>query len=131
MEMQGVEGMPGMQRHVEEADSMASVMREHIRRMRGLPAEQWHDRMDEHVGQVSQMLALVNRQMRDMDMGMGISDEQMGEMMGMTGEEHRQMMDEMQSLRSELEQLQTASRDEVRERMPRHLDRLERMVEML
>lgn len=129
--MEGMEGMRGMQRHAEEADSMASVMREHIRQTRGRPAEQWYDRMDEHVRQVSQMLSLVNRQMREMDMGMGMSDEQMGEMMGMTGEEHRRMMDEMQAVRSELEQLQTASRDEVRERMPDHLDRLERMVDML
>lgn len=129
--MQGMEGMTGMQRHSEEADSMASVMGEHIQQMRALAAEEWHDRMGEHVRQVSQMLSLVNRQMREMDMGMSMSDEQMGQMMGMTGEEHRRMMDEMQALRTELEELQTASHDEVRERMPDHLDRLERMAEML
>lgn len=129
--MQGMEGMAGMQRHAEEADSMASVLREHTGQMRELDAEQWHDRMGEHVRQVSQVLAVVDRQMREMDMGMGMSDEQMGQMMGMTGEEHRRMMDEMQAVRGELEQLQTASRDELRERMPDHLDRLERMVDML
>ena len=129
--MEGMEGMTGMQRHAEEADSMASVVREHVRQMRGLAAEQWHDRMGEHVRQVSQMLALVNRQMREMDMGMGMSDEQMGQMMGMSGEEHRRMMEEVQALRTELEELQTASRDEVRERIPDHLDRLERMAGML
>lgn len=128
---EAMEGMTGMQRHAEEADSMASIVREHTGQMRGLDAEQWHDRMGEHVRQVSQMLALVDRQMREMDMGMGMSDEQMGQMMGMTGEEHRRMMNEMQAVRSELEQLQTASREEVRERMPDHLDRLERMVDML
>lgn len=129
--MNGMEAMTGMQRHAEEADSMASVMRDRIRQMRGLSPEQWHDRMGEHVRQVSHMLSLVNRQMREMDMGMGMSDQQMGQMMGMTGEEHRRMMEDMQALRSGLEQLQTASRDDVREHMPDHLDRLERMVEML
>lgn len=133
--MQGMDGMPGMarmmERHAEEADSMAALIREHARRMRDLPAEQWHARMGEHVAQVSQMLGLMNRQMREMDMGTGMSDERMGQMMGMTGEEHRRMMDRMQALRSELEQLQTASRDQVRDRMPAHLDTLEEMAGML
>jgi hypothetical protein len=128
-------GMPGMsemmQRHAQEADAMASSMRQHIGQMRQLTPEQWHERMGEHVGQVSQMLGLMNRQMGEMDMGMGMSDEEMGRMMGMSGEEHRRMMEEMRALRADVEQLQTASRDEVRERMPAHLDRLERMVEMM
>lgn len=49
-----MEGVTGMQRHAEEAESTAS-------NMRGLTAEQWHDRVGGHV---RQMLALVNRQMR-------------------------------------------------------------------
>lgn len=136
--MQGMQGMDGMsmdremmRRHAQEADSMASVMRQHVDRMRQLSPEQWHDRMGEHVGQASQMLGLMNRQMREMDMGMGMSDEQMGQMMGMSGEEHRGMMEEMRALRTDLEQLQTASPEQVRDRMPAHLDRLERMVETM
>lgn len=120
-----------MRRHAQEADSMISVMRQHLSSMRQLPAEEWHDHMGEHVGHASGMLTLMSRQMGEMDMGMGMSDEHMGQMMGMSAEEHRQMMDEMQALRRELEQLQTASRDQVRERMPAHLDRLERMIETM
>lgn len=136
--MEGMEGMHGaedmsamMTRHAQEADSMATVVRQHAQELRQLPADEWHERMGEHVTRVSQMLNLMNRQMREMDMGMGMSDDQMGEMMGRTGEEHRGMMEEMRALRTDLEQLQTASRDEVRDRMPDHLERLERMVDML
>lgn len=124
-------GMADMQRHAEEADSVSSAMREHVRQMRALAPGQWHDRMGEHVTRVSGMLAMMNRHMGEMDMGMGMGDDEMGRMMGMTGEEHRRMMEDMQALRADLEQLQTASREQVRERMPDHFDRLERMVEML
>lgn len=135
----GMEGMPGMtgmettdmSRHSQEADSMAAVVREHVAQMRGLNPMAWHDRMGEHVGQVSQMLALINRQMREMDMGGSMSHEQMGEMMGMTAEEHDRMMTDMQELRSTLEELQTASPEEVGERMPGHLERLEGMADLL
>lgn len=127
--MEGMPGMEGMmQRHAQEADSMASALREHVGHMRQLPAEEWYDRMGEHVSQVSAMLRLMSRQMREMDMGMGMDDEAMGGMMGMTGEEHRRMMDDMQSLRADVERLQTASPEDVRQRMPDHLDRLEDMV---
>lgn len=130
--MEGMESMEGMMaRHAQEADSMTAVMRQHVQQMRQLPPEQWHDRMEEHVTRVSQMLNLMNRQMREMDMGMDMGHERMSEMMGMSGEEHRRMADEMQALRSDLEQLQTASGDQVRDRMPDHLDRLDRMLEMM
>jgi hypothetical protein len=130
--MHGMEGMhmdPGMmQRHAQEADTMASRMRQHVQQMRQLSPEQQHERMGEHVTHVSQMLGLMNRQMREMDMGMGMSDEQMGQMMGMSGEEHRRMMGQMQAIRTDVEQLQTASLPDVRQRMPAHLDRLDQMV---
>lgn len=133
--MEPTEGMPmdaGMMlRHAEEADSMASTLRQHIDRMRQLPAEVWYDQMGEHVSHASRMLTLMHRQMREMDMGMGMSDEHMGEMMGMSGQEHRNMMDQMQALRTDLEQLQTATVEQVRELMPAHLDRLERVVGMV
>lgn len=120
-----------MEAHAQEADSMAAAMRQHLRQMRQRPAEEWYERMGEHVNRVSQMLGLMNRQMREMDMGMDMDDEAMGGMMGMSGEEHRRMMNEMRSLRTDLEQLQTASTAQVRQRMPDHLDRLEGMVVMM
>lgn len=129
--MQGMQGMDDMHRHAQELDEMMPRMRDHIQQMRTISPEQQHERMGEHVGQLSQMLTLMNRQMREMDMGMGMSDAQMGEMMGMSGEEHRRMVEEMQTIRTELEGLQTASPGEVRERMPAHLQRLEGMVRMM
>lgn len=133
--MHDMAGMPVdtamMRRHAAEAQALAGRLRTHVREMRALPREQWHERMGEHAGSVSAMMTLMTRQMREMDMGMGMDDEHMGRMMGMTGAEHRRMLDEMQALRSEAEELQTASAALVRERMPAHLDRVERMIEML
>jgi response regulator RpfG family c-di-GMP phosphodiesterase len=133
--MEGMQGMrkdPAMmQRHAQEMDQLTSDLRRHIEQMRRLSPEEQHERMGEHVTRVSQLFGLTNRQMREMDMGMGMTDEQMGQMMGMSGEEHRRMVEEMQALRTEVEQLQTASWAEVQQRMPEHLDRLERMVRMM
>jgi hypothetical protein len=120
-----------MQRHVQEADSMATAMRTHIQQMRQLSAEEQHVRIGEHVGHVSRMLSMMDRHMREMGHGTGMDDAPMGEMMGMSPEEHRRMMEQMRTLRSETERLQTASQAEVRRQMPEHLDRLEDTVRMM
>lgn len=120
-----------MERHADEAERMAAETHEHIDEMRRMTAEQQYERMGEHVRQVSRMLGLMDRQMREMSMGMSMDDEQMGAMMGMSAEQHRQMMHEMTVLRAELEELQTASVSEIEGGMAAHLDRCERMVEMM
>jgi hypothetical protein len=116
-----------MERHAQEADSMAAAMRGHVQQMRQLSAEQQHDRIGAHVLRVSQMLNHMDRQMREMGMG----PEHTGEMMGMSDEDHRRMMEEMRTLRTEAERLQIATAAQLREQMPQHLDRLERMIRMM
>jgi len=130
--------MPGMQlddaamrRHAAEMDSMVVEMRQHVQEMRATPPGEWHARVEQHAPRVSSMLGMMERQMREMDRGMNMSDPQMGQMMGMSQEEYRQMLDEMRALRGEVEELQTAPEATVRERMPAHLDRLERMNAMM
>jgi hypothetical protein len=49
----------------------------------------------------------------------------------MSGEEHRQMMQQMATLRTEAEDLQVAPTEEIGARMEAHLDRLEAMARML
>ena len=120
-----------MQRHAAEMDSMTAELRTHVAEMRQLPQDQWHARMDRHAPLVARMLGTMERQMREMDMGMGTDADHMGEMMGMTGEEHEAMLREMTALRAEVGQLQTASPEQVRAMMPTHLERLERMIEMM
>lgn len=130
-DMGGMHDHAGMQRHAAEADSAAAAMRGHVAEMRGLsPAEQ-HDRIGEHVGEVSRLLGLMERHMREMGHGTGMDDEHMGQMMGMSAAEHRRMMDDMRELRAEAERLQTASQAEVRRLMPEHLVRLEGFVGMM
>lgn len=120
-----------MQRHAVEMDSMATELRAHIAQMRQLPPAQWHARMNEHAPLVAQMLGMMERQMREMDMGMGMDAAHMGEMMGMSGAEHETMLQEMTALRTEAGQLQTATPEEVSAQMPAHLERLERMIEIM
>lgn len=117
-----------MQRHAQEADSLAAVLRDHIDQMRQLSAGEQHARIGEHVAHVAGMLSLMDRHMGEMDHGMGMDDAHMGEMMGMNSGEHRQMMEQMRLIRAEAEQLQIASRADVAQLMPAHLDRLGEMV---
>jgi hypothetical protein len=118
-----------MRRHAAEMDSLVNSMREHVEEMRQISPDQWHARMAEHAPLVADMVGMMDRQTREMDMGMNMSDESMGEMMGVSGEEYRAMMSETEALRTEIGQLQTAPPADVVERMPAHLDRIERMLE--
>jgi hypothetical protein len=120
-----------MNRHAAEMDSVVRDVRQHVEEMRGLPPAEWHDRMDEHAPVVAHMVGVVERQTREMDMGMNMGDEEMGAMMGMSGEEHRTMMDDVRALRNEIGEMQTASEAGVAERMPAHLDRIERTLMMM
>jgi hypothetical protein len=131
-----------MARHGQEADSAMVVLQSHVAAMRQAGPDGWHARMGEHVPQVSGMLAMMDRHMREMGMhgagghghgGHGDHHAGHGEHGGhMMGEEHHgQMMESMKALRAEVEQLQTASAAEVRARMPAHLDRIEGMFPMM
>jgi len=134
MQMDGMQGMDmdhgAMQRHAEELDEATDRMRAHLQEIGSAPPAEWPERVDGHVREVSGFLSLMRRQMREMDMGMGMDHEHMGEMMGMGAHEHHQMMEDMEALRAELESLQVASPAEVRDQMPEHLYRLERVVGM-
>jgi hypothetical protein len=66
-----------------------------------------------------------------MRMGMSMDDSRVGAMMGMSAGEHREMLDRMQALRADVERLRSAMLEEMRQRMPEHLDHLEAMVQMM
>jgi hypothetical protein len=120
-----------MQRHAAEADSAVADVRQHVQRMRQLSAAQQHERIGEHTTRLAGLLNLMDNHMREMDMGMNMGDDHMGAMMGMSAEEHRQMMAEVQTLRSEAEALQVASAADVARQMPTHLQRLEGLLDMM
>jgi hypothetical protein len=120
-----------MQRHAAEMDSMAVELRAHVAGMRQLAPGEWHARMNRHAPLVARMLGMMERQMSEMDMGMNMDAAHMGAMMGMSADEHGTMLQGLDALRAEVEHLQTATRADVQAQMPAHLDRLERMVEVL
>jgi hypothetical protein len=141
--MPGMEGMPGagpgamgmdpamMERYSQGMDSTAAEMRRHVQEMRAAPPEQWHARMQERAPQATEMLGMMDRHMRGTAMGMGMTQEQMAARMGMSAEERSQMLDEIQALREEAERFRTAPEAEVRQQMPAHLDRMERMIQRM
>jgi hypothetical protein len=120
-----------MRRHAQEMDSIVTAMRPHVAAMRQQSAQQWHSQAGAHVTRVAGMLALIDRHMREMDMGMNMDDAHMGSMMGMEAADHTRMMDELKALRADAELLQTASAAEVARVMPAHLDRLDWMLGMM
>lgn len=127
MEMDG----EAMERHAEEAHEAAERLREHARDFADLaPAEQ-HERMAEHVGLLAEVFRMVDRQTAEMSGGMPMDHDAMGEMMEMSGEEHRRMREEFDDVRSEAETLQTASVQDVEIRMSDHLESLEGMADEL
>jgi len=117
-----------MLRHADEMEAAVERMETQIGSMREAGADRWYELTVTHVREVSGFLSLMRRQMREMEMGMDA--EHMGEMMGMTGAEHREMTTHMEEVGRDLERLQVGSQEEVRTLMPEHLDRLDRLVEM-
>lgn len=120
-----------MQRHAAEMDSIVVELRAHVAGMRQLAPGEWHARMERHAPLVARLLGMMERQMSEMDMGMNMDAAHMGAMMGMSADEHGAMLQGLAALRADVEQLQTATRADVQAQMPPHLDRLERMVEVL
>lgn len=120
-----------MRRHADQADSMAAETLQDVERLRRMAPGEWYARIDRHVPRVAAMLTMLDRHMREMDMGMGMADDEMGAMMGMSGAEHRAMLELMEALRDDAGKLQTAPAQEVAATMPAHLERLERLLAML
>jgi hypothetical protein len=74
------------------------------------------------------IFAMIQRYMSE---GEAAMQQHRGEGMGMMGQMHARMMGEMQALRADTEALRNASPAEVRERMPAHLERTERTLQMM
>lgn len=140
-EMQGAAGMQMdsavMRRHMQETDSMMARVRADVEQIRRLSPEEWPARLPEHLAVMDSMFAMMQRHMGG---GGGMQHQHMGEGMRrhgemhqqmMGGEMHQRMMGEMQALRADVDALRSASPAEVRERMPAHLERLERMLRMM
>jgi len=113
-----------MRRHMQEADSMMARVRTDMERMRRLSPEQWPAAVPEHLAVMDSMFAMMQRHMSEGGGAMQQHQHRGAEM-------HGRMMGEMQAVRAEAVALRSASPAEVRERMPAHLDRLERMLQMM
>ncbi len=132
MPMDRMEVEPEMaERHAEEVEEMAAEVRTHITRFRARPPVEQHARVSEHVFVVERMVGLMDRQMQELQLHAPLDESELAAMMGMSLKEHRALLEGMAALRSEAEDLEEASLEELGERMPTHLDRLEAMVTTL
>lgn len=122
-----------LRRHMQEEDALMVRMRADLEQMRRLPSEQWPAHMPEHLAVMDSMFAMMQMQPR-MSVDGGMPHHRMGAEMHqrmMGGEMHARMMGEMQALRADADALRSASPAEMQQRMPAHLDRYERMLQMM
>lgn len=129
-----------MQRFSAELEQEVARMRPHVAAMRQQPGAQWQHAVAEHAHTVKHMLDRMDEIMEEMQrmgsgmmagMGMPMQDARMGELMGMSAEEHRDMLRLMEELRKDVEKLPSGSASDVAEWMPPHLERLEAMLQMM
>lgn len=113
---------PGAVRLADRLGETARELHEHARAMRVVPPPQAGEAMEEHVRVLDDALRMMEQQVRA-----GGNDA----LQGATGERHRVVRDEIRTLRAEAEELRGASEDEVRARLPGHLDRLDRVAETM
>lgn len=112
--MEGMEGMEGMQGMSGMQDgAMMTQMMSHMQMMQGTSADSMMAMMPAHRQMAANMLAQMNREMRDMGMA---ADSQWNAT--------------VDSLRSDLTHMPEMSGTELRTLMPAHHDRMMRLMEM-
>ncbi len=118
------------QRHADEADAIATEAQAHIAAMRTAGAAQWPKRTGQHADMVVRITSIVDRQMRERDMGMNMADERNGEAMGISGAEYRRIREQLRALRAEAKVFRNTGKADVRQLMGPHLEQLEGFVAM-
>lgn len=107
--MQGMEGMPGMQM----GGGMMEQMQAHMQAMAGESGEQFKANLPQHRQMVANMIAQMNREMRDMNMA--------------SDQEWNSTID---AVREDLRRLPEMSVSELQTFMPEHRQRVMRLMEM-
>lgn len=107
--MQGMEGMQGMQM----GGGMTEQMQAHMQAMAGESGEQFKANLPQHRQMVANMIAQMNREMRDMNMA---SDQEWNST--------------IEALREDLRRLPEMSTSELQTFMPEHRQRITRLMEM-
>lgn len=106
-------GMQGMSDLSDMQDGMMGEMSAHMQMMRGAGADSMRAMLPLHRQRVANMLAQMNREMRDMGMAADA-----------------QWSATVDSLRSDLTRMPEMSGEELRSMMPAHHDRVMRLIEM-
>jgi PHD/YefM family antitoxin component YafN of YafNO toxin-antitoxin module len=129
MEVAQADLPPGVDRATlrQQADALdrtVTELRSHIATMRQISPRMAATVMDEHESHVRAAAQRVG----EMRGALPVTDAQLPELIGMSPDEYRVLMEEAQLASTEIAQLRTADEERIREQMPGHLDRLERVA---
>jgi hypothetical protein len=105
-------------------DRQAMELRTHIATMRQISPRMAVTVMQEHESHVQ---ALAER-VRELRAALPVTDAELPQLLGMNPDEYRVMTEEALVAGLEISRMRTAGEDVIREQMPGHLDRLERIA---
>jgi hypothetical protein len=112
---------------VEQADALdrqAMELRTHIATMRQISPRMAVTVMQEHESHVR---ALADR-VRELRAALPVPDAELPQLLGMNPDEYRVMMEEALTAGAEINRMRATDEDTIRDQMPGHLDRLERIA---
>jgi hypothetical protein len=114
------------QQHADALDQAVVQMREHILRMRALSPREAQPHMGTHAQQVESLAATVQQEVRAL--GAELDPRRMEDLMGLRPDHRRVLDDQLQTARAEAQEFRAATEEQLRERLPGHLDRLEQAL---
>jgi hypothetical protein len=113
-----------LRREADELDRHVLQLRAHIQTMRQLSPLMAGTVMAEHAAHVS----AVRERNESLRATLSASDTRLQELLGMTADEYRVLIEEVETASSEVAEMQRGDEENVRARLPGHLDRLERIA---
>jgi hypothetical protein len=116
-----------VRREADQLDRHVMELRTHIATMRQISPRMAGTVMQEHASHVRALGERVQAQRA----ALPVPDAQLPILLGMSGDEYRVMLEEVRIAAAEVSELQRGTEDQIRETMPGHLDRLERVAGQL
>jgi hypothetical protein len=113
-----------LRREADELDRHVLQLRAHIQTMRQLSPLMAGTVMAEHAAHVG----AIRERTESLRAALSASDAHLEELLGMTADEYRVLVEEVETASSEVAEMQRGDEENVRARLPGHLDRLDRIA---
>jgi hypothetical protein len=116
-----------LRRNADQMDRHALELRQHVGVMRQISPRMAGTVMEEHTAHVRAL----GERVREQRAALPVPDERLPELLGMSPDEYRVMLEEVETAAVEVAELQAADEALIREQLPGHLDRLDRIAAQL